>query len=228
MNGNRQEKKPTASQMERRLNNALIHIDKTKDTQSIFFDDKGLRITTTEDCAIIATTSHQHVFNAITPSGFSKPYLYAKRFLEIALENDCTFKDEKGNIGRSYAKLFSLLKEKEDKLEYNLCWYIDMWLYNIYADLYSIDETEASAFIVYEKYLHNIACTHEILKEKTEDVTNLQFLDGVISSEKKFSEGLTEHVIFKKKTDEERMQEEIDAMQDRNAEQIIEENTKHD
>ena len=223
MNGKKQEKKPTASQMERRLNNAIIHIDKTKGTQSIFFDDKGLRITITSDYAIIATTSHQHIFNAVTPSGISRSYLYAQRFLEIALDNDCTYTDDKGNVGRSYAKLFALLKEKEDKVEYNLCWYIDLWLFNIHADLFSIDETEASAFIVYEKYLHNMARSQEILKEKKEDLTNIQFVENVIATEKKYMEGLEERVIFKKKTDEEQKQEEIDAMQQRYAEQTMEE-----
>ena len=67
-----------------------------------------------------------------------------------------------------------------------------------------------------------------ILKEKTEDMTNLQYIDEVLTSERKFVEGLQESVIFKKKTDEERKQEEIDALGDALAERTIEEQRRND
>lgn len=211
---NKQAKKPTNGQLERRIKSAIIHVDKTKDTKVVYFDDKGLRLTVSEDYAIIATGAHQHVFNAITAGGVSRPYIYTKRFVEIALDNDCTVKDENGNTVRSYAKLFSILKQKEDNKEYNLCWYIDLWLNNIFAPLYSIDETEISSFLIYEQFLHNIARTQIILGERKEDMTNLQFVDELISNEKKFLEGLKESVIIHKKTDEEQVNEEIDALQE--------------
>ena len=225
-NGQKQEKKPTNAQLERRLATAVLHIDRDKDTKSIFFDDKGLRITVTDDYAIIGTSAHQHVFSAITLSGYSRPYLYTKRLLEIALDNDCTHKDERGNVSYSYTKLFAILHAKEDKLEYNLCWYIDLWLSNIFTPLFDIDETEANSFIVYEQYVHNMARMQAILKEKTEDMTNLQYIDEVLTSERKFVEGLQESVIFKKKTDVERKQEEIDALGDALAERTMEEQKK--
>jgi hypothetical protein len=68
-----------------------------------------------------------------------------KRFIELALENDCTVKDDKGVVRHSYAKLISVLKDKENKTEYNICWYIDLWLNNIFSPLYSIDETEIAS-----------------------------------------------------------------------------------
>ena len=50
---NKQSKKPTNAQLEKRLKCALLHIDKTKDTKSIYFDDKGLRLTINDDFALI-------------------------------------------------------------------------------------------------------------------------------------------------------------------------------
>lgn len=222
------EKELTKGQLERRLQNAIVFVPKDKDYQGIFFDDKGLRLEVTSDYAIISTSFHRHVFSYVTSQGVSRPYLYTKRFVEIALDNDCVVKDEKGNVSRSYHKLLSLLKDKEDKSEYNLCWYVDLWLNCIFAPLYSIDETESSAFIVYEQYVHNMARMQAILKEKTEDMTNLQYIDEVLTSERKFVEGLQESVIFKKKTDEERKQEEIDALGDAIAERTMEEQIKND
>lgn len=211
---NKQSKKPTNAQLEKRLKCALLHIDKTKDTKSIYFDDKGLRLTINEDWAIISTGAHQHVFRNITVAGVSRPYLYTKRFIEFALENDCTVKDDKGMVRHSYAKLISVLKDKDDKTQYNLAWYVDLWLNNIFSPLYSIDETEIASFIVYEQYLHNIARSQVILSEHTEDMTNLQFVDALIDNEKKYLEGMKEAVIIHKKTDEEKTQEEVAALQE--------------
>lgn len=207
-----EEKKLTNGQLERRLKNALLHIDKTRDTKSIYFDDKGLRLTATEDFAIIETSFHRHVFNSITSQGISRPYLYTQRFIEIALSNDCLVKDEKGNITRSYNKLMSVLKEKEDKSEFNVCWYTDLWFNVIFHNLYGIGETEIESFLVYESYLHNIARNKIILSEKTEDITNKMFIEQIGKELMEFTKDVDEHVVFPKKTDEERKKEEIDAL----------------
>ena len=82
-----QKKKLTNAQLQKRIANALIHIDRTNGTESIFFSDKGLRLTVNEDFAIIATGFHRHVFNNFTNAGISRPYLYTKRVIEIANEN---------------------------------------------------------------------------------------------------------------------------------------------
>ena len=218
----KQAKKMTRNEIEHRLHSAVVFIPKDKETKSIYFDDKGLRVTVTDDYAIIATTAHSHVFSKLTPSGISRPYLYAQRFLEIALSNECEVKDERGNVRRSYAKLFANLKAKDDKTQYNIAWYVDLWLMNIFAPLYSIDESEAGSFIVYEEYLHNIAKQQVILSEKTEDMTNRQYVDKVIENEQSYIDGLEEHVIFNKKTDDEKAQEEVQAMQ----EAMIQEETR--
>ena len=43
----REQKKMTRGDLERRMNSAVVLIPKTKDTKSIWFDDKGLRLTVT-------------------------------------------------------------------------------------------------------------------------------------------------------------------------------------
>ena len=223
-----EEKKLTNGQLERRLKNALLHIDKTSDTKSIYFDDKGLRLTATEDFAIIETGFHRHIFNSITSQGISRPYLYTQRFIEIALSNDCLVKDEKGNITRSYNKLMSVLKEKEDKSEFNVCWYTDLWFNVIFHNLYSIGETEIESFLVYESYLHNLARNKIILSEKTEDITNKAFIEQIGKELMEFTKDVDEHVVFPKKTDEERKKEEIDALGEIAAEKSINETQGND
>lgn len=200
--------KPTNAQLQKRIANALIHIDKTKDTESIFFSDKGLRLTVNEDYAIIETGFHRHVFNNFTSSGISRPYLYTKRVIEIANEN---LKDIEVNGGYSFQKLLEVLKAKEDKSEYNIVTYVSWWLEIIFAPLYSIDESEACSFLVYEAYLHHIARQAVLLSEKKEDMTNKQFFDNVIKNMQDFVDGVDERVIFHKMTDDEVMKENIEA-----------------
>lgn len=221
--GQKADKKPTNAQLQRRIQNAVVFVEKDNATKSIYFDDKGVRITITMDYAVIETGYHRHVFSAITANGVSRPYLYTRQFVDIALENDCIVTNDKGEQFRSYAKLFEVLKEKEDKTQYNICWFVDIWMFNIFEPLYEIDNTEASSFLVYERYMHNIARNSFLLDEHKEDVTNKQFVDAIIEKEKSFLEGVEDTVILKGKSDEERMKEELEALQKDAEEKVMEE-----
>ena len=214
-----EQKKPTNAQLQKRIANALIHIDKTKDTESIFFSDKGLRLTVNEDYAIIATGFHRHVFNNFTSSGISRPYLYTKRVIEIANEN---LKDIEVDGGYSFQKLLEVLKAKEDKSEYNIVTYYEWFVFNCFQPLYSIGESEVESFLVYEMYLHNIARQAVLLSEKKEDMTNKQFFNEVIKNMQNFIEGVDERVIFHKMTDEEMAQANIEALTQNEQEQAME------
>lgn len=221
--GQKADKKPTNAQLSRRIQNAVVLVEKDKDTKSIYFDDKGVRLTITMDYAVIETGYHRHVFSAITSNGVSRPYIYTRQFVDIALENDCIVTNEKGEQIRSYAKLFEVLKEKEDKTQYNICWFVDIWMFNIYDPLYEIDNTEANSFLVYERYMHNIAIKSFLLDEHKEDVTNKQFVDAIIEKERSFLEGVEDTVILKGKSDEERMKEELEALQKDAEDKVMEE-----
>lgn len=216
-----EQKKPTNAQLQKRIANALIHIDKTKDTESIFFSDKGLRLTVNEDFAIIATGFHRHVFNNFTNAGISRPYLYTKRVIEIA-NKTATTKRIKDNGGYSFQRLLEVLKAKEDKSEYNIVTYYEWFVFNCFQPLYSIGESEVESFLVYEMYLHNIARQAVLLSEKKEDMTNKQFFDEVIKNMQNFIEGVDERVVFHKMTDEEMAQANIEALTQNEQEQAME------
>lgn len=203
-------KKTTRGQLERRIKNAVVFVPKDKDTKSIFFSDKGLRVTVTSDYAVIETGYHRHVFNNFTSIGVSRPYLYSKRLVEIAEENGCE---------SSFTRLLSVLKDKEDKSEFNIVTYIEWWLFNIFQPLYGIGEGETEAFLVYEDYIHNISRTSMLLSEKNEDVTNRQFIDILTKNMKEFTENMEERVVLAKKTDDELISENIRAIQEQEIEE---------
>lgn len=221
-------KELTKGEIERRLRNALVVVPRDKDYQGIYFDDKGVKIEITSDYAVISTNYHRHVFAAITAQGYSRPYLYTKRFLDIALANDCLVRDEKGNVTRSYGKLAAILKEKEDQTEYTLFWYYDLWLNNIFHPLYSIGESEAESFLVYEQYLHNTARNQIIYSEKIDDMTNTDFVKEVCTNMGKYMEGVEPRVVFKKLSDEEREQQEIAALAEHETEKTLEQQANND
>jgi len=215
-----EQKKPTNAQLQRRIANAVVHIDKDKSYQSVYMSDKGLRLETTDEYCVISTGFHRHIFDAFNSAqGVSRPYLYTKRVIEIANEN---LKDIEVDGGCSFQRLLEVLKAKEDKSEYNIVTYVSWWLEIIFAPLYSIDESEAGSFLVYEAYLHNIARQSVLLSEKKEDMTNKQFFDEVIKNMQDFIEGVDERVIFHKMSDEEMAQANIEALTQNEQEQAME------
>ena len=215
-------KTTTKAQLEKRIERAVVHVDRTKETKEIFFSDKGLRLTLTNECAVVGTGYHDHVFTNFTSSGVSRPYLYIKRFIEIAEENDCTVTDADGYKFFSYGKLMNTLKEKgENDVDYLTATFVDEWFYNIFNPLFSIGETEVYGFMVFLDYMYNIAKNAILLDEHKEGLTNKQFIDGCIAKIREFSEDITERVIFEPKTDEQVMQENIKAIQDAETEEML-------
>ena len=210
--------KPTNAQLQRRIANAVVHIDKDKSYQSVYWSDKGLRLETTDEYCVISTGFHRHIFNNFTSSGVSRPYLYTKRVIEIANEN---LKDIEVDGGYSFQRLLEVLKAKEDKSDYNIVTYFSWYLYNIFSPLYSIGESEIESFLVYEEYVHGIARQSVLLSEKNEDVTNKCFIEKVISNIKDFTADIDERILFHKKTDEEVMQENIQSIQQEELDELM-------
>ena len=114
-----------------------------------------------------------------------------------------------------------MLKE-ENKAEYNIATYFDWWCFNCFVPLYSIGESDAEAFLVYEDYLHNIARNAILLSEKVEDMTNKQFFEKVVENMKTYISEIDEVVVFKKKSDDEVMKESVEALQEQELNQTIE------
>ena len=214
-----EQKKETRAAIERKIKNAIVFIPKDKGTTSIFFSDKGVRLTATMDNAVVAFGYSLTVYNNFTAAGISRPYLYTKRIIEIANEN---LKDIEVDGGYSYQRLLDVLNEKEDKSEYNIVTYYEWFLHNLFNPQFGIAEDEVSSFLVYEDYIHNIAKNSILLDVRKEDLTNKQFIDKVIANIKDFTGNLEESVLLHKKSDEEVMRENMEAVQEQEQEQAME------
>lgn len=213
-------KKPTKAQIERRLQNAIVLVETTKDTQSVYWSDKGLRLTTTDDYAVIETGYHRHVFSKVSGSmGISRPWLYTQRVIEIANENLDKIKTESGY---SFAKLLEILKAKENQAESNIAVYYEWWCNVIFDGLYSISEDEVGSWLVYFKYINILATNSILLEEHKEDVTNKQFVEKFISRIKEFTGHVDERVLLHALSDEERIKQEIDAVAEQEMNETME------
>ena len=62
-----------------------------------------------------------------------------------------------------------------------------------------------------------------LLSEKNEDVTNKCFIEKVISNIKDFTDGIDERILFHKKTDDELIKENIEAIQEQEINDSMEE-----
>lgn len=220
-----QKRKLTNAQLEKRLNNAVIHIDRDRSYKGIYFDDKGLRLEVLEDCCIVSTGFHRHIFQSYClGQTISRPYMYIKRFVDIAYDNAgaITITKDNGNTGFSYGKLMSVLKDDEKKNdEFLVAYFCDLYFYTIFSPLYSIGESVTSAFIVYLTYVCDIAKQSIILAEHKESMTNKQFIEKFCDMVKELTAEIDEQVVFEPMTDEQRLQAEIDAIQEQENEQLL-------
>ena len=132
-----EQKKETRASIERKIKNAVAFVPKDKGTISIFFSDKGVRLTSTMDSAVIAFGYSQTIYSNFTAAGISRPYLYTKRIIEIANEN---LKDIEVDGGYSYQRLLDVLNEKEDKSEYNIVTYFSWFLQNLFSPQFGVAE----------------------------------------------------------------------------------------
>lgn len=213
-------KKETRATIERKIKNALVFVPKDKDYIGVYYSDKGLRLEVTSEYCVISTGFHRHVFDAFNSGqGVSRPYLYTKRIIEITNENIDAIKTDDGY---SFQKLLDVLKEKEDKAEYNIATYYQWWCSVIFDGLYSISEDEVSSWLVYFKYINIIATNSILLDEHKDDVTNKQFVERFLALIKEFTDNVDERVLFHALSDEERVKQEIEAIQEQEANDVME------
>lgn len=209
-----EQKKPTNAQLQSKIRNAIVIVPKDKDTVSVYFSDKGVRYTVTDDYAVISTNFHSHVFDKVTSSGYSRPYLYTKQFVEMALDNDCTVKTEDGGVRYSYKKLFDVLEGKEDQTEFIIAKMFDMWSFNIFQPLYGIEENAASQFLVYFDYMHNIAKNSIVLDEHKDGMTSNEFSKLYVKAMKEFTKDAADIQIFEAESDDDKVRKMSDSLKE--------------
>ena len=100
-----EQKKPTKKQLEKKLNEATVFVDKAE--KSIYLTDIGVGIYITKFQTVLSTNFHRHVWENINSVGYSGVYRFLNAFVDICLNNlgDITYKDKNNNIYYCFGKL---------------------------------------------------------------------------------------------------------------------------
>ena len=100
-----EQKKPTKKQLEKKLNEATVFVDKAE--KSIYLTDIGVGIYITKFQTVLSTNFHRHVWENINSVGYSGVYRFLNSFVDICLNNlgDITYKDKNNNIYYCFGKL---------------------------------------------------------------------------------------------------------------------------
>ena len=226
-NGFKEEKKPTAAQLERRLKNAILFMDKTKDTKEVFFDDRGMRVVVNEDMAFISNSVYTSIFHRVYSHGETNHYLCLKMLVELAekYKDKIIIKDEKGNVYRSYGLLNKVVNEEKDEARTWL-FIMDRWLYNYETNITLApreDFDNVTFFVTYEKFIHSVCCNKIIGGEHAEPMSNKDYIRAVANELLRVADEEQEQPMFIPLSDEEKAKREMEAIQEAATEKEINE-----
>jgi len=150
-----EQKKPTKKQLEKKLNEATVFVDKAE--KSIYLADIGVGIYITKFQTVLSTDFHRHVWENINSAGYSGVYMYINSFLDIALSHldDIKGKTDKGELYYSFGKLKGCSLLENEKAIINK---VEMFIYSVNDGLYSIgSNNDATGIMLYLDYLYTMS-----------------------------------------------------------------------
>ena len=102
-----EQKKATRGELEKRIKNAQLIVDKGKNYKAFYFADRGIGIYICQDYIVSTTNFHQHVWNRIDAMGYNTTCLMLESLVDIANAHseEIQDKNEKGEVYYSLDKL---------------------------------------------------------------------------------------------------------------------------
>lgn len=145
-----EKKKATRAELEKRIKNAELIIEKGKGYKHISFTDIGVSISVCKDYVTCSTNFHHHVWNRLTSNDISAPYLYFDYFMDVVLSHldDIKIKLEDKSIVYSFEKLIGLTSLT--KAEHILINIVEKFIYVNNDPLYKIgtDDVDITALML--------------------------------------------------------------------------------
>ena len=225
--GQKADKKPTNAQLQRRIDTAIIHMERTKDTKEIFFDDRNIRVVVNEDMALLSNGIYSTTFQRYFFGGESNQYACLSLLVDCAkkYETKIITQDKKGNKFRSFALLSKVMQEENDNDHtwiLVLSWYIYVFEANI-ALAPREDFTNAVFYNLYEKFAHSAASLEQYSKEHKDGMTNKEYFKAIADKLIEIADDMNEDKMFEPMSDEEMAKKEMEALQRDEEEKILEE-----
>lgn len=218
-----QEKKPTNAQLQKRLKNAVLHIDKTKAYRAVMFADRNIKIEIEEDVAIISRLSYRMCFEKVVASGYSRVYLILANVVDMAQRYDCIRENEKIGKFTSYWKLWDAVREKETQQgDLGVLTIFSVWFDVLQSTLFLCPEQADETFALNTIYVLNTYVHGVLAKPYDKDMTNKELMVEISNEVNEYIAQMgDEYVVLRKETKEEQEQATADALAEEQMEQAL-------
>jgi hypothetical protein len=165
-----EQKKPTKKQLEKKLKEATVFVDKAE--KSIYLADICVGIYISKFETVLSTNFHRHVWENINSVGYSGVYVFLNSFVDICLNrlSDITCKTKEGNVYYSFGKLLEIYNLSDD--EVSIIRQFNMFNCSIHDGIYSVGNKDVltNAILLINYYF--VAAKVDIIENsKGKDIT---------------------------------------------------------
>lgn len=176
-----EQKKATRAQLEKRIDNALLIVDKGKEFKSIYLGDIGIGVYITKDYAIMTSNFHQHIWNKFNRQGYNKPYIYLDQFVNLANEhiNEIGDKNIEDELFYSMRKLIAISTLSES--EKILIGMVYRFIYVANSGIYAIGNENIENTNLLLQYSCWLSYSNVFFEIKDEDVLRNDIYNKFIS-----------------------------------------------
>ena len=218
-----QEKKLTNAQLQKRLKNAVLHIDKTKAYRAVMFADRNLKIEIEDDVAIISRLSYSLCFNKVVASGYSRVYMILANVVDMVKRYDCIKENDKVGKFTSYWKLWDAVREKEaEQGDLGVLTIFSVWFDVLQSTLFLCPEKADETFALNTIYVLNTYVHGVLAKPYDKDMTNKELMIEIANEVNEYIAQMGDgYLVLHKETKEEQEQAVADALAEEQVEQAL-------
>lgn len=176
-----EQKKATRAELEKRIKNAQLIIDKGKKYKAFYFADRGIGIYICKDYVVSTTNFHQHVWNRINSAGYNSTCLMLESLVDIANTHaeEIQDKNEKGEIYYSLDKLRIL--DTLTETEKIIIQMVEKWLYLINDSIHSLSNNPILYGSNNIKYFTWHALQNAFVNNENKDVSYNDLIDRYLA-----------------------------------------------
>ena len=178
-----EQKKATRGELEKRIKNAQLIVDKGKNYKAFYFADRGIGIYICQDYVVSTTNFHQHVWNRIDAMGYNTTCLMLESLVDIANAHseEIQDKNEKGEVYYSLDKL--KLVETLTETEKIIIQMTEKWLYVINTSNHTLSNNPIDYGGNSIKYFSWHALCNAFLNNDNKDISYFDLIDKYLAYE---------------------------------------------
>lgn len=205
----------TNGKLIKRLKNAVLHVDKTKEYRAVMFGDRGIKIEIEEDVAIISRLSFNLCFSKVVSGGYSRIYMMLASVVDMVNRYDCIAEDEKVGKFTSYWKMWDAVRNNEaQEGGLGILTVFSVWFDVLQSTLFLAPERADETFALNAIYTTQMMIHGVLSKPYDKDMTNKELWAEIEVAIKDYMAQMTDedYVVIKNETKEEREQAVAEAM----------------